>query len=619
MGTYIGRMLDIDLSSGVIKTFALDEEVLRNFIGGSGLAAKLLFDRVPPDVGPFSEGNVLFVMTGPLAGTTLPAVSRFTTCFKSPLTGIWGEANSGGNLAPELKAAGYDGVAITGNSKKPVYIVIEDESVEIKDASDLWGKDSYETSDLLKKRLGGKREARVLCIGQAGENLVRYATLINDKAAFAARCGGGAVMGSKKLKAIAVRGSGKVKPALPTEYAQIRRTVLRKLKESLTSQALREYGTNLNMGLFAPMGDVPLKNWTLGEAPELIPKIDVNALTTYVTRSYACQGCPIASKKVAKVEAGPYQMAEGPGPQYQTIASLGSLLMNENIAAICKLNEVCNRYGIDTISCGGTIAFAMECFEKGLITSKDLDGGQLRWGNADDILGMVDKIAHRQGFGNVLAEGSRRAAQRVGKGAPSFAVEVKGLEVPMHDPRPAHNTGLAYAMSNRGACHLENLVDWVMKGACAYPEIGLPGGYDGKVSEGMAEMVALCQDLGSLANAAVICHYAFSSLAATDLLDMLRTTTGFDYDLKELMQCGERIWMLKKGLNNLMGITAADDRLPEHIMIPLQDGPAAGLVPDLKLMLKEYYELRGLDANGRPLKEKLNNLGLSDLAARLQQ
>lgn len=619
MGTYRKKILDIDLTAKTINSSTLDDETLRKFIGGSGLAAKLFLDRVNPGVDPISDGNMFFVMTGPLAGTTLPSVSRYAACFKSPLTGIWGESSCGGNFAPELKAAGYDGIAISGSSQKPVYIFIEDNKVEIRDASDLWGKDSYETTDQLKQRHEGNKPVKVLAIGQAGENIVKYASIVNDKANVAGRSGGGAVMGSKKLKAIVARGSGKVVPAMADEYAEIRRICMDKIKNSPTTMYMREYGTNGSMPVSAAVGELPIKNFTMGEAPDIVSKIDAMTLnSTCLIRKHSCHGCMIGTKRVVKVESGPFQMSEGPGPEYESVAALGSLLLVDDIAAICKLNELCNRYGMDTISCGSTIGLAMECFEKGLIRSKDLEGDQLRWGNPQHVMLMVKKIAHRQGFGDVLAEGSRSAAKRIGNGAADFAMEVKGLELPMRDPRAFHGLGIAYAMSNRGACHVEHMVTYLEVGGYMAPEIGIPGGYVGQSSQGKAGITVIGENVGALTNAAAMCHFAFISLNINDFLTMLRTTTGFDYSLEELMQCGERIWMLKRGLNNLMGVTSKDDRLPQRILTPQKEGPATGSIPDLELMLKEYYELRGLDVQGRPLREKLVDLRLSDLAARLQ-
>lgn len=618
MKGYPGIILEVNLTTGAIKRSTVEREVLRRFIGGGGVAARLFLDRVSPDVDPLSGDNVLFLMNGPLTGTKLPGAARFTACFKSPLTGIWGEANCGGNFGVELRFAGYDGIAIEGVSDKPVYLLIEDKRVEIRDASDLWGKDIYEATDLLKKRVGGGREVKVLAIGQAGENLVRYAAIINDKRSVLGRSGGGAVMGSKKLKAMVVRGTGKVEAAEAEEFEKRRKEILEKVRTSSGTQSLRTYGTAGGTVAGAVSGDLPSRNWALGDNRALASKIGGQVLTEkFLVRTSACHGCLVACKRVVSVKEGPYKVEEGPGPEYETLASFGSMLMIDDLAGLIKINEACNRHGLDTISCGCTIAFAMDCFENGLIGSKDTGGIDLRWGNVDAVLGIVEKIARREGFGDVLAEGSRRAAQRIGGNAADYAVEVKGLEAPMHDPRAGHGLGLAYATSIRGACHNQHLVLAVEANGTCYPEIGLPGPYEAKTSEGKARMTMICENLGMVVNSAIICNFVMGSLSLGDLLDMLRMTTGFDYDLEEMMECGERIWLLKRGLGNLMGVRAADDRLPKRILTPTKEGGAAGSVPDMELMLKEYYKLRSLDAEGRPTKEKLHSIGLSDLAARL--
>ncbi len=618
MASYKGKILEVNLANGSIAHSTLEQDILRRFIGGSGLAAKLFLDRVSPDVDPLSGENILFIMTGPLAGTALPGVSRLAAGFKSPLTNIWGESNCGGNFGPELKFAGYDGIAIAGISDRPVYLFIDDDQVEIRDASDLWGRDIYETTDLLKERIGGRRSAKVLAIGQAGENLVRYASAINDKDAVLGRCGTGAVMGARKLKAIAVRGSGKVEPAHPAEFERGRKQIMKKVKASAITHSLRNYGTDGGMVDGAMSGDLPIKNWSLGKNIALASKIDGATLSErYLTRTHACYGCPVACKRVIKVEEGPYNTDEGPGPEYETCASFGSLLMVDDLAGIVKANEVCNRYGLDTISCGASIAFAIDCFENGIIGKQDTDGIELKWGDMGAILKMVDKIARRDGFGDTLAEGSKRAAQKIGRNAYNNAIEVKGLELPMHDPRAGHGLGLAYATSVRGGCHLTHIVAYAETGTFVAPEIGLHGGYNPKTSEGKAEMTIVSENLAMVVNSAIICQFVLLSLSVGDVLDMLRTTTGFDYDLKEMMECGERTWLLKRGLCNLMGVGAADDRLPQRILTPTNEGGAAGSVPDIDLMLKQYYKLRPLDAEGRPTREKLHSLGLSDLAARL--
>jgi len=613
-GGYAGKILEVNLTSGKISKTSVDDETLRKFIGGSGLAAKLFLDRVSPQVAPLSPQNTLFIMTGPLQGTNLPGSGRFNISAKSPLTNIWGEGNCGGTFGPELKFAGWDGIIIEGASDKPVYLFINDDKVEIRDASDLWGKDSYETIDMVTDKIGGGRKVKVLAIGQAGENLVKYAAIVHDKADVIGRCGLGAVMGSKKLKAIVVRGMGKASIAMPEDYNKARRAALDVIKDSAVAQAMHSMGTDATLSLGMMTGDVPSKNWSLGENLEGSEALSGPAYSEkYLTRTHACYACPIACKRVVQVKEGPYKGEEQAGPEYETCCTFGTLIMNNDLAAVIKINEMCNRYGLDTISCGSTIAFAIDCFENGLITEDDTEGIKLTWGNMESVFKMVDKIARREGFGDTLAEGSRAAAKKIGKNALDFAVEVKGLEAPMHDPRGFHGMGLAYAMSNRYtwiSCCVE-------QDMTTYPEIGLGGDYEGQTSEGKAEMTMISENLGTVCSSAVFCVFVVACLKVNDLVEFLRTTTGFGYSLGELMECGERVWLLKRGLNNLMGITAADDRLPKKILTPVNEGGAAGSVPDIESMRKEYYELLKLNANGYPSREKLESIGLADLARKI--
>jgi aldehyde:ferredoxin oxidoreductase len=618
MASFTGRILDINLSTGAVGTSRIEDDVVRKFIGGSGLGGKLFLDRVSPNIDPLSDKNLLLLMAGPLSGTNFPTSSRLVACFKSPLTNIWGQASAGGSFAAEMKRAGYDGIAISGVSSKPVYLFIEDDKVEFKDATDLWGKDCYETTDILKERHGARVD--MVEIGPAGENLVKFASIMNGKWGGVSRCGGGAVMGSKKLKAVVIRGTGKVVPAMPEEFENARKAILKIVKEGVQTEPLKSYGTALGLETNVGTGILPVKNFTIGESTQFGPTIGGMAMTAqYLTKPHACLTCPIACKRTVRVAEGPYTTEEGPGPQYETIAALGSLLVIDNLAAVIKMGTMANRYGIDTISCGVTTAFAMECFEKGLISSNDLDGGQLRWGNPDDVLAMMEKITYRRGFGDVLAEGSRSAAKKIGRNAEDYTMEIKGLEFAMYDVRGSHGHGLSFMTSNRGACHVASTIgsvesNWVF----TWSDIGLTAGaYDAKADEGKGELNVPCENLDMLSNSATMCRFALMALGITDLAEALKTATGFDYNLDEIMKCGGRIWMLLRGLNNLMGVTAADDRMPKRMLSPLSDGPAAGSVPNVELMLKDYYKARGLDANGRPLKEKLNSLGLSDLAAKL--
>ena len=618
MGGYCGKILQIDLSTGRIETVSIKEQDQKGFIGGSGLAAKIFFDSFDPKVDPLSPENPLIVMTGPLVGTQFPGTSRFAICGKSPLTGIWGEGTCGGNFGPELKFAGMHGIIFKGASPVPVYLAMEDDRIELRDAKELWGMDNYTLTDLLKERHGKEKRPKVLSIGPAGENLVKFAAICNDKGDFIGRTGMGALMGSKRLKALVVKGTKRVEASHPEEYSALRKSLTIKSRDAMVAQSLRSMGSDAGMDLGMMTGDIPIKNWMVGEDFELSANLGGPFMTEkYLTRNHACSSCPIACKRIVKVDDGPFKTGEGPGPEYETCCSFGTLMMNYDLAGVIKANEWCNRYGMDTISCGATIALAMEAFDKGLITEKDTDGIELTWGNITGAISLIHKIAKQEGIGAVLSEGSREAAKRLGKGAEEFAVEVKGLEVPMHDPRGFHGMGLAYMTSIRGACHLMHLALGVEQGISTYTEAGFQENYIGQTSEGKAEMIKLCEDFGLPCNSLLICEYVAWTLSANELAEMVRVTTGFDFTLKDLLACGERTWLLKRGLGNMMGVRSRDDRLPGRILTPLKDGAAAGSVPDVEKLLREYYEIRGLNEDGRPKKEVLIKAGLEDLAKKL--
>jgi aldehyde:ferredoxin oxidoreductase len=620
VGGYAGKVLEIDLGTGKIETGSIKEEDRKNFIGGSGLAAKIFFDSVNPRVDPLSSENPLILMTGPVVGTHFPGTSRFAVCGKSPLTGIWGEGTCGGNFGPELKFAGIDGIIFKGMSPTPVYLAIEDDKIELRDANDLWGMDNYAITDLLKERHGKEKRPKILSIGQAGENRVKFAAICNDKGDFIGRTGMGALMGSKRLKAIVVKGTKKVETSHPEKLPTLQKLLIEKSRDAMVAQSFRSMGTDAGMDLGMMTGDVPIKNWTIGEDFLLSANLGGPAMTEkYLVRNHACSFCPIGCKRIVKVGDGPFKTEEGPGPEYETCCTFGTLIMNDNLAGVIKANEWCNRYGMDTISCGATIAFAMEAFEKGLITKKDTDGIDLTWGNITGAISLLHQIARREGIGAILSEGSREAARRLGKGAEEFSVEVKGLEVPMHDPRGFHGMGLAYMTSIRGGCHLMHLALPVEQGMSPFIEAGFQENYIGQTSEGKAEMVKLCEDLGLPCNSLVICQFVAWTYSANELAEIVRVTTGFDFTLKDLLSCGERTWLLKRGLGNMMGVSTKDDRLPQRILTPLGDGSAAGSVPDVGKLLREYYEMRGLDREGKPKKEVLIKAGLDGLAKKLHE
>jgi aldehyde:ferredoxin oxidoreductase len=613
MGGYKNRILEVDLFDSKMNTTDVPVEDKRRFIGGSGVSAKLFLDRFNIHADPLSPDNPLIIMNGPLTGTTLPGTSRFAVCGKSPLTDIWGEGTCGGNFGPELKFAGIDGIIFKGASPKPVYLSIEDDKIELRDASELWGMDNYTITDFLKHRHGKDKKPKVLSIGPAGENLVKFAAICNDKGDFIGRTGMGAVMGSKRLKAVVVKGSKRVEVFHPDQYEALRKSLVVKSRDAMVAQSFRSMGTDVGMDLFMMTGDVPIKNWMIGEDLELSANLGGPAMTErYLKKNHACSFCPIACKRIVKVDEGPFKTDEGPGPEYETCATFGTLIMNHDLAGVIKANEWCNRYGMDTISCGATIAFAMEAFEKGLITRKDTDGIDLTWGNISGAIELLHKIGKKEGIGAVLSEGTREAANRLGKSAEEFCIEV-----PMHDPRGFHGMGLAYMTSIRGACHLMHLSLGVEQGISTYPEAGFQENYIGQTSEEKAEMVKLCEDLGLPCNSLVICEYVAWTLSANELAEMVRVTTGFDFTLKDLLTCGERTWLLKRGLGNLMGVSKKDDRLPQRILTPLKEGAAAGSVPDVEKLLREYYEIRGLNEDGVPKREVLIKAGLEDLAEKL--
>lgn len=624
MGGYAGKILYIDLSSGDISTRPLDAGFAREYIGGLGFSTKICFDLIKdrPDVDPLSADNPFVLMTGPLTGMKMNAVARWTLGAKSPLTGFWGDSNVGGYFGAELKFAGYDGIVITGGADSPCYVCINDDSVEIRDARKYWGKDIYTVNDeIIADHEGEARKpGQVLAIGPAGENLVRFASVINNKGHAAGRTGIGAVWGAKKLKAIFVRGSRKLEVAHPDKLRELRAELKEAYNGNITIEALKAFGTASHMDIGLISGDVPMKNWQQSDW-DLVDEIGPVAYCEKIlTHNKTCYACGVACKREAEVREGPFQFEKGPGPEYETIGSFGTMCLNPSMESVGKANDICNRLGMDTITCGSAIAFAMECFEKGLITEKDTDGLDLTWGNSEAIVALTEKIGRQEGFGAILAQGSAKAAEQIGGNASDFLTTVKGLEAPMHDPRSAHGYGLAYAVSPRGACHNASLEYPIEGGGMFLPEFEeLEDEISQMTSEGKAGLNLLSQDFGMFfSSCAVFCNLGAMILTATQAVDMVNHVTGHDYTLEEVVRLGRRVWYLKRGLSNLFGARAEHDRLPSRLMTPLAEGPTEGSVPDMELMLREFYELRGFDANGIPRKEVLEELGLEELAEQLQ-
>ncbi|HMA33684.1 MAG TPA: aldehyde ferredoxin oxidoreductase family protein [Chloroflexia bacterium] len=625
---YQGCILRYDLTTGVAERWAPPAALYRAWLGGSALAARLAWDLLGPDlarIAPFDPANPVLVMAGPLTDSRLPGLPRFTVSARSPQTNLWAESNCGGYFGAELKFAGYDGLIVTGAAAAPAVLVIADDAVTLLPADDVWGQDAYTATDRLAGRHalpmpGGRRRlAQVMTIGPAGEHRVRYAALINHKAHLSARTGLGAVLGSKQLKALVVVGSGgPAPPADPALLRAVRWRMLERIKGSLVLGALHEYGTSgaLELGMYE--GDVPVGNWR--ESPdwhEAAARLGGAALADSILAGrHTCYACPIACKRVVAVPDGPYQTAKGAGPESETVAAFGTLLGNSNLAAVARANDLCNRLGMDTISCGATIAFAVECYEQGVLTAADTGGLALRWGDVDTVLALLPAIATRQGFGDWLADGSAALAERLGPAATPFLSTVKRLEAPMHDPRAFHGLGLAYATAPGGASHTADITYPVESGSQQLAIRGLEGRGLPREDQDRGLLVMQAQNLNQVYGMALaFCQLAGRAFAADDILDAYAAVTGVRWTVDDLMAAGDRIWNLKRGLAYLCGARQADDTLPSRLRKRATARPGEGPPLDLDALLADFYRLRELDSLGRPSRARLEAAGLADLAA----
>ncbi len=619
----------IDLTKGEIQVKETDPDLLIKFLGGRGLGTKYLFDLVSPGTDPFSPENYLIFTNGLFSGTPWPSASRYHVTFKSPATDGYGYANSGGGFGPELAMAGFDALLIRGISPAPVYLEIHDQQITLKNADHLWGKTTSQIHDiLLGKGTPTGKNGRVACIGPAGENLVRISSIINDYGRAAARGGPGAVMGSKKLKAIHVKATSK-----GTSTPELREEIKRlnqHLRNDPKMSGLLDAGTVILMRPKNISGDLPAKNHQLGQVP-FIDKMDAGAMKGYRTKRMGCRFCPVqcSCESIGEGTNGPIHTE---GPEYETTDALGPVLWNDDVNVIIEGNYLCNDLGLDTISTGKVIGFAMECHEKGILDDKDFN---LEWGDSCTILGLIKSIAHRKGLGDTLAEGTKRAAEIIGKGAEAFAMHVKGLELPEQEPRVAKGMGLGHAVSNRGADHLYGL-----------PAIDLGGNFEAArkvfspeiIDELMdsanekykPDMLIYGEHFCALSDAFGVCKFTTTeeySLMPSDFLPGLKIL-GHDLDEDQLLQIGERIVNLERLFNVREGFDREDDTLPRRFTkepMPVyanETDPITGvttlgkqigtaIVEDLDAMLNRYYLLRGWDLSGKPTSEKLDELGLT--------
>jgi aldehyde:ferredoxin oxidoreductase len=605
-GGYMGRILFVDLTEGKISCELAAEELYQDFFGGYGIGARVLFSRQKANVDPLGPDTMLGFVAGLLTGTPALFGSRYVVVGKSPLTGTWGDANSGGDFGPYMKFSGYDAVFFSGISPSPVYLSIDNCKAELKSADKLWGKDTWETESILQDELG--KETHIASIGPSAENLSLISCIINNRGRAAGRSGLGAVMGSKKLKAIAVKGEQEVPIAHDLELKAAR---TRHLKLADTAEPYRKFGTCAGMNNLVQAGDTPVKNWK-GTALDFTTAsaISDTKVIDLQERRYGCWRCPVACGGHMKASTGKYiYPAFTHKPEYETLAAFGSMCLNDNLDSIIKVNDICNRYGLDTISTGVTIAFAIECYENSLITSKDTEGIELTWGNHKAIVDMTEKLAKRQGFGEVLADGVKHAAEKIGKGAQDLAIHLYGQEVPMHDPKRYLNYTTSYLDSTPGR-HTQGNYGTKPASGLEFPS------YDRKSQAGRGESNKMGSDLMHAISCAGLCQFGYGFMSAEALIDFTNLVTGWNYSINDLLKVGDRVASIRQAFNAREGIDISDFKVPGRVAgnPPPEAGPTAGRSADFGTLLKDYLTARGWDETGKPTKNKLLELGLDDVA-----
>jgi aldehyde:ferredoxin oxidoreductase len=596
---YMGRILRVDLKKNKITAEKLDQTLLRNFIGGRGVGTKILFDELKKGADPLSPRNKLIFASGPLTGTIVPTSGRYCVIFKSPLTGTIADSHSGGKFGPFLKFTGHDAIIIEGESVEPTYLHVKNETAELLSAEDIWGKTVFKTTKLLLDKHGKK--SSIACIGPAGENGVLFANIMNEKYRAAGRCGAGAVMGSKKLKAIVLQGD-KRPPAIKNKELRDKvKLGVRLLKENpITGEGLPNYGTAvlvhiINFHRIYPVRNWQRSHWNYNKAEATSGEKLHNEM---LIGKKACWNCPIGCGRHVKIKKGRYAGTASEGLEFETIWAFGAECDNDNLNSIMKAHDLCDKLGIDTVTMGATLGCAMELYEKGCLNEKET-GTKLHWGNHEAIIELIKQTGYCKGFGKDLSLGSKRLAEKYG--APDYAIHVKGLELPAYDARGAQGQGLGYATSNRGGCHLKAYM-------ITHEVLGRPWELMDRFStKDKAIWVKDLQDLNAVIDSLVLCHFSNFAWGTELYAEMLSLTTGWEIDISELLTTGERIFNLERLFNIREGFSKSDDTLPKRLLHePQQQGAAV----KLKEMLEEYYALRGWGRDGIPKHEKLRWLGL---------
>jgi aldehyde:ferredoxin oxidoreductase len=614
------KLLRVDLTLRQVAVQELPPTILENFIGGAGLGAWVLWEEVPAEVRAFDPENRIIFAAGPFQGNRQTGSAKWTIVTKSPAF----EANATScitwNWGIQLKRAGYDGLVVHGKADAPVYIKIDGDDVSICDAADLWGRDSYATEDLLQEKMG--KDFDVACIGPAGEQLAKYACIVTGKCSFAGRGGHGAVMGSKNLKAVVIRGSKEIEFARPEEVKALNREINRLVLETDQDKPYelrgRDHGTSRATPRFAKTGNLPIKNWQLGTY-EGYEKLGAPHYARVLnSRPHPCPYCTLACKNYAHVQSGPYAFA-GEGPEYESYAMMGLNLMLTDMEAVAYAGHLANIYGLDTISLGACLSWAYESFEKGVLTREDTYGLELTWGNADAMVKLVEKIAKREeGLGYLLGEGLVETVRQVGKGSEAWAVHCNGLEMPAHDPRSAFVAGLSYLTgASCGGNHEKGNPQHIFVSHLRLPEFGIGDQIEDAERhswKNAPKYTATFQHYANIIDSTVFCKFMVTSgYTMTHLVKTYNAITGMDWDFQEFLRAGERIFTLQRLLQLRYGKTIADaKKFPERIMQPKPDGPMAGIVPEGILdAVDDYYRYRGWDENGVPPAEKIEEVGLA--------
>ncbi|MFX0176567.1 MAG: aldehyde ferredoxin oxidoreductase family protein [Candidatus Hodarchaeota archaeon] len=613
-----GKILDVDLEKKTFKEVYIDKGLIIKFLGGPGIAIDYIFKERAFEFDPFDENNPLIFMTGLLTGTSYPCSGFYSVSARSPLTNIYGEGLSGGFFGAELRKALY-GIIFKKKSSHPVLLKIEDNQYELKDASNLWGLTTDKTIQSIQSSWG--KGFKVACIGPSGEKYVNLASIMNDHYRAIGRTGMGAIMGSKNLKAIVVKANNKIEYFDESSFKEISKRLFNAFQKSPMAGILSNFGTN-NISYFERLNDVPHKNWTLHKWREVSNISGEIVFEKLHIKNKPCYLCPFSCGREIEISEGLYKISNAAGAEYETTAAFGSMCLISDVEAIAYLNHMCNLYGIDTISTGCTIAFALDCYEHGLITQKDI-GFPLEWGDTEAIVKLTELICKKEGFGEVLSQGSRKAAEIIGKGSEEFLTEIKGLEAPMHDPRAIFPLGLQYATSNRGACHLRGFANDTYSGFTGfdkYFDITKPIPVRERTIDKpeFAKDVVITQNISEINNALGICRQTISSGSQIVdnifefVLNSIYYLTGIKLNLNNLIEIGDRIFTLKRLFNTRLGITRKDDKIPPRLQFPLEKGLTKNKVVKIDNMLNEYYNLRSWDDNGIPTMKKLSELGINN-------